>query len=114
MCTNTFLATAYSTEMDLMNPVKFSFFFFTSGSGGGLGTGGLALACQCQQSGRVRACVESVLVLPLMTKLRPLVEAEGLITAFTEVASWKRVWKCIFVVLIAPPAYFHPYICFFF
>ena len=91
MCTNTFLSAPYSTEMDLINPVKFSFFFFTSGSGGGLGTGGLALACQCQQSGRVRACVESVLVLSLMTKLRPLVEAEGLITAFTEVASWKRV-----------------------
>ncbi|XP_068756266.1 DNA polymerase theta-like [Montipora capricornis] len=55
------------------------------GCGGGLGTGGLALAYQCQQSGRVRACVESVLVLPLMTKLRPLVEAEGLMEAFTKV-----------------------------
>ncbi|XP_078375483.1 DNA polymerase theta-like isoform X1 [Oculina patagonica] len=55
------------------------------GSGGGLGTGGLALAYQCQQSGRVRACVESVLVLSLMKKLRPLLEAEDLMSAFTKV-----------------------------
>ena len=55
------------------------------GTGGGLGTGGLALAYQCQQSGRVRACVESVLVLSLMKKLRPLVEAEDLTLAFTKV-----------------------------
>ena len=55
------------------------------GTGGGLGTGGLGLAYQCQQSGRVRACVESVLVLSLMKKLRPLVEAEDLTLAFTKV-----------------------------
>ena len=58
---------------------------FFSGSGGGLGTGGLALAYQCQQSGRVRACVESVLVLSLMNKLRTLLEAEHLLSAFTKV-----------------------------
>lgn len=56
------------------------------GSGGGLGTGGLALAYQCQQSGRVRACVESVLVLSLMKKLGPLLEAEELMSAFTKVS----------------------------
>lgn len=50
-----------------------------------MGTGGLALAYQCQQSGRVRACVESVLVLSLMKKLRPLLEAEELVSAFTKV-----------------------------
>ena len=58
---------------------------FISGSGGGLGTGGLALAYQCQQSGQVRACVESVLVLSLMNKLRPLLEAEQLLSPFTKV-----------------------------
>lgn len=57
-----------------------------SGSGGGLGTGGLALAYQCQQTGRVRACVESVLVLSLMKKLSPLLEAEDLMSAFTKVS----------------------------
>ena len=68
-CTNTFthLATSHS------------------GSGGGLGTGGLALAYQCRQSGRVRACVESVLVHGLMKKLKPLLVAEDLELAFTKV-----------------------------
>ena len=56
------------------------------GSGGGLGTGGLALAYQCQQTGRVRACVESVLVLSLMKKLNPLLEAEDLMSSFTKVS----------------------------
>lgn len=58
---------------------------FLEGTGGGLGTGGLALAYQCQQSGRVRACVEAVLVLSLMTKLRTLMETEDLVQVFTKV-----------------------------
>ena len=59
--------------------------YFLSGSGGGLGTGGLALAYQCQQSGRVRACGESILVLSLMKKLSSLLEAEDVMSAFTKV-----------------------------
>ena len=66
-------------------------FFLSPDIGGGFGVSGLGLTVKSPGPGRVRACVEAVLVYELMSVLEQRLVSENLIQPFKEVTIFMSV-----------------------